>query len=94
MVLIVEIKECFGFVVFIDCYFMLLIGGLMDDDDGLSCVDIVLGDCFGIVCVFFFMCVCECVLWDLGLVIVWNIFYVGGYIMDYYGRLGKYVYVI
>ncbi len=92
--LIAETKERFGFAVLIDCHSMPSIGGPMDDDDGLSRADIVLGDRFGTACAPSLTRACERALRDLGLATVRNIPYAGGYTTDHYGRPGKHVHAI
>lgn len=89
--LIVCMYVCFGQVIFIDCYFML---GNICILGFLEKLEIVIGDCYGISVLFWFIWVVSDIFIDFGFVIVCNKFYVGGFIIEYYGCFVCSFYVI
>jgi len=79
----------FGWSVLIDCHSMPSVGGPMDNDSGLSRVDVVLGDCFGAACAPAITEVVEAAFRRLNYRVVRNTPYAGGFTTRHYGRPGQ-----
>jgi N-formylglutamate amidohydrolase len=75
----------FGLFLLVDCHSMPSVGGPMDRDNGLSRVEIVLGNCFGTSCAGAVTDTAEAVLRDAGYKVMRNAPYAGGYITRHYG---------
>ncbi len=76
----------FGHFLLVDCHSMPSVGGPMDRDNGLSRVEIVLGNCFGTSCGPIVTETAEAVLRDAGYRVMRNTPYAGGYITRNYGN--------
>lgn len=76
----------FGCCILLDCHSMPSIGGPMDQDNGLSRVDFVLGDCFGSSCASLVVDTAESALRDRGYRVVRNAPYAGGFTTRHYGQ--------
>lgn len=79
---------CYGIVVLFDVYLMLLFGVV---EGG---VWIVFGDCFGCLVVFCFVVWLEVEVIVVCLFVVFNVFYVGGYIFECYVVFMVGIYVV
>jgi N-formylglutamate amidohydrolase len=76
----------FGWAVLVDCHSMPSVGGPADFDNGLSRVDIVLGDCFGASCASPITQMVEESFTGLGYRVVRNAPYAGGFTTRHYGQ--------
>ena len=79
-------RRRFGWSVLVDCHSMPSVGGPMDDDSGLSRVDVVLGDCHGASCAPEITEVVERSFRRLDYRVVRNIPYAGGFTTRHYGQ--------
>lgn len=84
--LIEETRDAFGWCFLIDCHSMPSVGGPMDQDSGMSRVDLVLGDCFGASCARGLTRHVESILQGAGYAVTRNIPYSGGFTTLNYGR--------
>jgi len=78
-------KQRFGHYILIDCHSMPSVGGPLDQDSGLSRVDMVLGNCYGTSCSNLVTEVVETVLRNQGYRVLRNSPYAGGFITRHYG---------
>lgn len=81
-----DTRRRFGGYLLVDCHSMPSIGGPMDDDPGLRRVDIILGDCHGTSCSADLVSWISHILADLGLRVMRNYPYAGGYTTRHYGK--------
>lgn len=83
--LIEETRGQYGACLLIDCHSMPSIGGPMDNDDGNSRTDIILGDRFGTSCSEWISDFAQEILENQGFVVKRNRPYAGGYTTYHYG---------
>ncbi len=89
-----ETRRRFGACLLVDCHSMPSVGGPMDRDPGLKRVDMVLGDCHGTSAAAVVTETAERALKGLGLVVVRNTPYAGGFTARHYGNPARGVHVL
>lgn len=92
--LVERTRERFGGCLLIDCHSMPSAGGPGDGDSGPTCVDMVLGDCYGTACAPAITDLVEGALGAMGYRVARNNPYAGGFTTRHYGAPAKGVHTL